>query len=382
MDYVNGDTAEVHELGPYGMSLLPVRNNVDFRKSEGTVTFNLYNDITFDAKQSCSGCDINDKVYAPNVPYLALFSNAQNEGSLLLSMTCSATQIGLMRSNPNSQPFCAPNQLNNPAATCVCCSPATPTPSGAIPCSSLLTQTTRPAGVVSWLAKYDNTLKLRNAATGFAFANEVYTPLVRQISVSEVVFGTVSSLLGLFRTTEAIRGADTRTLYENSNTTADLRDACLDLCPSVTQVMQRIQFAIVNSLPLSSVDIACNGVVPSWENLNPNLGETRAKELRYMEGVSCKPFSVTLAINAMLLADTTSTKVCADGSAPTTTKPCCLKSYQSTTFSLAGGGLGCHFWVNGLVQSRRVYSDEEAVAYLKPSPETQVSHNLPGGMGR
>jgi hypothetical protein len=357
------------------MDLQSVRNNVDFRKSEGTVTFNLYNDFSFNEDQSCSDCDINDKVYAPNVPYLALFSNAQNEGSLLLSMTCTTTQLALMKSNPTSQPFCAPAQLNNPTANCVCCSPTGA--SGAIPCSSLLTQTTKPAGIISWLAKYDNTLKLRNAATAFALANEIYTPLVRHISVSEVIFGTVSSLLGLFRTTEAIKGADYQTLYANANTTADLRDACLDLCPTVTQVKQRIQFALANSQPLSSVNYACHGEVPYWENLNATLGSTRAQELRYLEGVSCKPFSVTLAINALLLVDPSATKVCADGSAPTATKPCCMKAYQSTTFGLAGGGLGCLFWVNGLVQSRRVYSDEEAVAYLKPSPETQVSSLFP-----
>jgi hypothetical protein len=360
------------------MSLLPVRNNVDFHKSDGTVTFNLYNDITFDEKESCSGCDINDEVYLPNVPYLALFSTAQNEGSLLLSMTCTTTQINLMKSNPLSQPYCAPNQLNNPTATCVCCSPATPTPSGAIPCSSLLTQTTKPAGIISWLGKYDNTLKLRNAMTGFALASEIYTQLVRHLSISEVIFGTVSSLLGLFRTTEAIKGNDLQTLYENSNTTTDLRDACLDLCPSVNQVKQKFQYALMNSIPLSSVEFSCHGRVPSWENLNSTmLSETRRQELRYLEGVSCKPFSVTLAINALLLADPTAVKVCADGTIPTATKPCCLKAYQSTTFGLSGGGLGCHFWVNGLVQSRRVFSDEEAVAYLKPSPETQVSDPPP-----
>jgi hypothetical protein len=63
-------------------------------------------------------------------------------------------------------------------------------------------------------------------------------------------------------------------------------------------------------------------------------------------------------------------------------KPCCLKQYRSTTFGLTGGGLGCHFWVNGLVQSRRVYSESEAISYLEPSPETQVEFDDPSDASR
>jgi hypothetical protein len=353
------------------MSLLPVRDSVEFSKSAGTVTFNLYNDITFDSQKSCSGCDILDTVYLPNVPYLALMTTAQNEGSLLLSMTCTTAQISAM-TPPITSSYCKPAQLNNASVTCVCCSAATPTPSGAIPCSSLLTPTTKPGGIVSWLAKYDNTLKLRDQTTSFSLASEIYAPILRQMTVSEVVFGTVSGLLGFFRTTDAIKRGDKQSLYKYSNTTYDLGDACAANCPTVSQVKLKFQQALGSGKPLSSADISCHGLVPNYVDLIATLGEERALELRYLEGVSCKPFTVTLAINALVLTDPNAVKVCADGSTPTLTKPCCLKQYKSTTFGLTGGGLGCHFWVNGLVQSRRVYSEPEAIAYLEPSPETQV----------
>lgn len=368
-EYIIGKTANVYELGPYSMSLLPVRNNVVLTKSKGTVNFNLYNDITYIDDKSCPECDILSPLYVPNVPYLALFSNAQNEASLMLSLTCSAKQIKNISSPGTSPTYCLPAQYNT-AANCICCSA---NPSSPYTCNNIISPTSRVGGLISWLAQYDNGFKVNSnintGSTGFRLATGVYTPLIRKLVVSEVIYGTVSSLVGFLNAATAVRSSDFKTLYALSNTTNDLKDACSALCPTITQLKQ--SFAAHPTSP-RSVNISCNGLVPSWEILNQTLkNEKRSLELRYLEGVDCKPFSVTLAINALLLLDATATKKCADGSTPSDTNPCCLKSYSSTSLG-TGAGLGCHFWVNGLVQSRRVYSNDEAVEYLKPSPETEV----------
>ena len=287
----------------------------------------------------------------------------------MLSLTCSQKQIANITKPGTTPTYCTPAQYNT-MAPCICCSA---NPKSIYTCNNIISPTSKIGGLISWLAQYDNGFKvnrnINTGTTGFKLATGVYTPLIRKLTVSEVVFGTVSSLMGFLNAAAAIKSGDIHTLYALSNTTRDLKDACSAFCPTMAQLEQSFK-----DHPTSprSVNISCNGIVPSWKELNQTLkNEKRSLELRYLEGVDCKPFSVTLATNALLLLDPTATKKCVDGSTPSTTNPCCLRSYSSSSLG-TGGGLGCHFWVNGLVQSRRVFSNDEAITYLKPSPDTEV----------
>lgn len=376
-EYVTGSTAKVNELGPYGMSLLPVRDNLELSKAEGTITFDLYNDVSFSEKTSAEGLNLDNKIYVPNAPYLGLFSTAQNEGSLVLTMTCSTTQIAAMQ-NKSLTTYCTAATLaTNPK--CKCCSTTTTgVPAGTLQCKNLLLSSGKPAQIISWLAKFDNGIKLSGKASpNFLFSTGTYTPLIKHVSVSEMSFGTTSSLLGFFKTSEAVKANDFSTLYANSNVTKDLRDACSSVCPKLSDV----SLAFQNTSAFKTSVYECHGNVPSTDVLAGLLSETRALELRYLEGASCYPFSVTLAINALLLNDINAVKTCADGSALTVDNACCLKKYVGTakSGSLTGAGLGCHFFTNGLIQSRRVYSNDEAKLYLKPTPETQFNSGCAHG---
>jgi hypothetical protein len=361
-----GASADLMELGPYGIKLDQKRFSIDFSESAGTLSYDMYNDVEFKQSSSCNGCSQDDTINVANFAYLKVLGSVQNEAMLLISSTCSPTQIGLI-SNA-AFPYCKTTEMGT-TTMCRCCA-GTPT-TNATTCGDIATPTTKAGGIHSWLAKYDNGLKLNSVASAFALSDGAYTPVVRQVSVTELVFGTVSSQLGMLTTAQAVTSGDKSTVYANSNTTNDLRDACYLLnCPKISEVVD----LVFGGQGINAIkNVECTGRVPSWKVLmnDGGLSEERAKELRYMEGVSCRPFSVSVAIATVLSLDAGAVKICGDGTVQTD-QPCCLKTFQSTAFNLAGSGVGCHQWVNGLIQSRRVYSKDEAWKYIKPSPETKV----------
>ena len=364
-DYANGQTAEMYELGPYSLEVAPKTANVDFSESAGTLSFDKYNTFKFRSSSSCSDCKEDDVVNVVNAAYLKVLGGARHEALLLMSATCTETQIGLISDASGTYNYCATNEMGTPTA-CKCCAP-TPT-SGATTCTAIASRTSRAGGLHSWLAKYDNGLKLDSATSAYALSTGTYTSLVRKVSVTELPFGTVSVHLGLVATAKAIRGGDKVTMYENSNTTNDLRDACYALnCPQLSDVV-----AAVGTQGMTAIkNVDCTGTVPSYKVLmaEGGLSEERAKELRYLEGVSCKPFGVPIAFGAALAVDGTAVYTCADGS---TNIPCCLSSFQSSTMG-SGVGMGCHAWVNGLIQRRRVYNMDEAYKHIRESPRQMVS---------
>mmetsp|Transcript_14867 Transcript_14867/g.22359 ORF Transcript_14867/g.22359 Transcript_14867/m.22359 type:complete len:848 (+) Transcript_14867:86-2629(+) len=372
-EYAAGSTAEMYEQGPYGIRLKQKRHDVDFSESEGTVTFNLYNDVKFKSSASCSDCLEDDTVNALNYAYLNLLAGAQNEGLLIISTTCTPTQIGLIQDTSGTYGYCDTSEMGE-NVMCRCCAP-TPT-ANATTCSDLASRTSKGGGILSWLAKYDNGLKLDDVGSDFPLSTGAYTPLVRRLGITELTFGSASAQIGMIKTASSLTSSppDMDTVYMNSNLTADLRDACYSLyCPSVETVVSQVMGGAGQA---AIRDVSCAGTVPSSDVLQSEAGLTkeRADELRYLEGVSCQPFGISVAIAALLSLDAGATKQCADGTSlgsSSPIEPCCLASFESSAFGVKGSGVGCHQWVNGLVQPRRVFSNDEAKQYIKPSPETK-----------
>lgn len=362
-EYVTGSAPNVNELGLYAIDVQQQRKNVDLSKSTGTISFNLWNQVNFNTKKSCPDCSSSDVINVPNIGYLALLSQVQNEGALMLQATCSPFQISLI-SNPQTYPYCASNELGT-TTQCVCCAP-TPT-ANALLCNSLTNSSTKVGGLLSYLAKYDNGVQLNSIPSKtFLLSTGTYTPLVRKMTVLELAFGTVSSYVGMFKTAKAYRNNDYETIYENGNTTIDMRDACILNCPTVAEVAALFPSQFVGAFQ----NVECEGYVPSADILvsKGNLTQERANQLRYLEGVSCRPFSVNIATAAVIqVTAPTATNLCSDGSS---TLPCCLLT--STAPLVTAIGIGCQFFVAGLVQSKRVFSEQEALTGLLASTSTKV----------
>jgi hypothetical protein len=349
---VTGATADINELGLYAINVQQYRKNMDLSKSAGTISFDLWNEVEFNTKKSCETCRSTDEIIVPNIAFLTLLSLVQNEGALMLQATCSTTQIALI-SNPQNFPYCQTSEMGT-TTVCVCCAP-TPTVNAST-CSALTAKTTKIGGLLSYLAKYDNGIQLDAVPSStFLLSTGTYTPLIRRMSVLELTFGSISAYVGMFKTARALRDNDWETVYEIGNTTVDLRDACVLNCPTVAEVVALFPSQFLGAFQ----NVECVGTVPSADVLvsQGNLTQERADQLRYLEGVSCRSFGVNIATSAVIQATSpTAINVCSDGSS---TLPCCLLS--STSPLVTAKGIGCQFYVSGLVQSKRVFNEEQAL---------------------
>lgn len=356
-------------MGPYAYNLDIIRANPEFSKKDGTFRYEAYYNVTDEASRTCTNCRHSDVVNIPNYGYLTTLGISKNEGGILISLICSSNQIALMTST-SPIPYCTSQQRGNSSVNCRCCRSSPLLPGTATLCKNILTPTSAAGGLMSYLSQQDNGFKIANKVTAFPFSNGIYTSLVRRLAVNEVLWGHVSVLLGSLSSAQAFSAglaattAQKATILSNRNTTQDMIDACYfnsTICPSIS------------SLVASNVALykfaECKGTVPSTEALiAKGLSPKRAHELKYLEGVSCRPLTPAIVIAAVLQKDPAPTKrwTCADGS---TQLPCCLRSFRSQTFNLQGSGVGCLQWIGGLVQVRRVYGDEEAINTLGPLTE-------------
>lgn len=366
--FANGETPDIHELGPFGFSIDQIRINPVFSQKEGTFEYETYYDVSEENSRSCSGCSPSDKVNLAYYAYQSLLGQSKNEGVILLSLTCSPTQIGLMTTP--GVPYCTALQRGNTSVNCKCCRPSPLAPPGASFCKDVVLSTSRAGGILSFLSMHDNGLKLNSRSTGFALSSGVYTSLVREVTVNEVLWGHASVLVGSLNTASGINAGSSATAAQkllitaNSNTTSDLLLACsfnTSTCPTVT--------SLAAGNPATWKAAVCKGAAPDVEVLvSRGISRARAEKLRYLEGVSCRPVTPSLIIAAAITKDPSPRKsfVCVDGSHQL---PCCLKSFNAPSFAMKGQGLGCVQWVGGLVQTRKVFSDAEAVAYLSPTKE-------------
>ena len=93
--------------------------------------------------------------------------------------------------------------------------------------------------------------------------------------------------------------------------------------------------------------------------------------MRYLEGVNCRPYGLTLAISTAIQAQSISagaTHTCADASH---SLPCCMSAFSAPSLGGDGSAVGCLGWSNGMVQTRNLFSVEEAQKYILPAPHAK-----------
>jgi hypothetical protein len=360
MEYINGATAKMEEVGPYIMNVRSTLFEADFSKPNGTVSNHEWSQ----SGPSSTGASFDDEVFILNYAYMTFLKESQHEGLMLMRAACSSTQIGLI-ANPAAIPYCTTAQMRT-AANCKCCA-LTPT-ANATSCSGITSAASAAGGLFSWLSKYDNGIKVSSSLSAFPFATGTYSSLIRKLSVREITWGSMSAFIGMMQIANAMASypsaQSSAVIAVVQNKTQDLKDACYtysSICPKISTVMANV--ALHGMSAIAAVD--CNGRVPAYTVLMENgMPESRAHQLRYLEGVSCRPFAPAVAIGAALSLQA-STKMCADGS---TNMPCCLLTFSAT--GLAGSGVGCVFYVDGALIKKRSFSEEEYA--LSNNPVSQV----------
>lgn len=354
--FVNGEDAELHEIGPFSLTYNKKNRDVSFKDDVLEVLgYDIYH---FDASGSCPWCqDMYQSVNTVHVAYNTIISKVGNEGAFLLSQACTPTQIGLIAHPNSSIEYCTESELLT-SENCRCCYPAQPQPN-AVSCASL-TSSISPAGErLSWLAKYEGGHKISDTVNpdGFPLAPGVYTTMSRKTTPSELAFGTPSTFAGFF----SYGISSTSAKHDMENITRDMGAVCRPLfCPSLSDIGSELSSMGKEMGYEYLKGIQCEGRVPGTAGLMSQLSmsEERALELRYLEGVSCRSYTPTL-ITAALIYNNSWAHACSNSE---DTAPCCLSALQGSD-GFRGTGWGCLAYFNGMVIPRRVYNERDAEAF-------------------
>jgi hypothetical protein len=354
-----GATAQIHETGFYVHGLQLRRGNISF--DNNIVTFHQFAEFSFDESKSCASCSsASDEVYVFNTAYTALLAQAFNEARLILSAMCAPNQIP-SQLNIND-PECAQLQRGNSSVKCQCCT--------ALTCPTVL-RTSPIAGRFSYLSMLDSGVQSSipfNPAT-FPLASKHYSGMLRKLSVSELLTGSVSAFSGALSYARASK-ADQDYM---SVVTNDMREVCEPLfCPNIAGILEKYKSANLTFLTNYLKTVSCPGRVPAYEDLIPRLAkhnvtlsEARAKELRYLQGVNCLPYTATF-VTAIYKKRFNLTGACHDASL---SPPCCMAQVgpipqSQTPVPMSGYGSGCLRFVDGYMIKRSVYDTQEAQKYL------------------
>lgn len=359
LEFLDGGSADLYNMGPYGVDMTPVRANASLEDSKSVLKYDQWFEYRKNFEETCDTCDFTDEFTIVNHAYQALLMKVGNEGTLLLGMQgCSPDSIALISSTNPSIPYCEGDY----SAPCRCCSAMyNPNFPNRTLCSSYITSTGSQSGFLSWLAKMNRGTKISSTQTDFLLLKGLYTPAIRKVYVTETMWGYMDSMIGMFRTRVAIRDGDMEQVAYYDQNTKDTIDACGNLCPTYQSLVGRIKSGENMVSVLRGVE--CVARVPDTAGLvSLGLTEERALELRYMEGMSCSPLGVNIVMAALVTVAPGSNFACADGS---TNLPCCMSVISIPAMSIVGQGLGCMHQVSGTLQVRRVYSHEEAQLHVK-----------------
>lgn len=367
-EYISGESAIMLETGVYGYDFQINRGNIIYDGKEDTVSYNLWFNIDFNSKKSCPTCE-NDKELAMfNPAYNFIIGTSQHEAALLLTMTCSPTQISLIPDSPSSLPipYCTAAEQRT-GTVCRCCATTTPNAT-AILCSTITVPSSKAGGIVSYLSKYDHGLKLSSDPSGFILSDGAYTSLIRYLTPYQLLKGSTSAVVGFFQVQNSILAGDTETVSLVANVTRDMRDVCYAMyCPSIDEAFA----TLVGGGGLAYIkSLSCNGTVPSPEGLMefyPNMTSERAQSLAYLEGSDCDGFTVSVVL-AVLVRLTAGTITCAiEGDVA----PCCPTYLKAGALETAA--FGCLAYNQGLLVERPINDNADAEANLDPTPFTK--HN-------
>jgi hypothetical protein len=204
----------------------------------------------------------------------------------------------------------------------------------------------------------------------FPLATKHYSGVLRKMSVSELLTGSVSAFSGALSYSKASK-ADQDYM---SVVTNDMREVCEPLfCPSMAEILDKYKFANLTVITNYLKTVACHGRVPAYEDLisklaqkNVTMTEARAKELRYLQGVNCLPYTATF-VTAIYKKRFLLAGACHNASL---SPPCCMAQVGQIPVTppvptpMSGYGSGCLRFIDGFTVKRRVYSIQEAQKYL------------------
>jgi hypothetical protein len=389
-EYLDGGEAQLHEKGPYQFDLDINREEVVFHDDRKVVDYTLLNYLDFQEDKQCVGCEhvFKEKVTVINPAYAALLAGSQSEATLLMSLACSSTQIGLM-AIMNPYPYCEKTEIGPSSSTlCRCCVPpvdgfvAVGLPASEYEnndwsfCKDITNPQGASAGVLGYVGKYDGAYKIRDTLQAFPLSTGTYTNYLRTYSVSELLTGSMSAFMGFVgyaALSQQLGNPVAKLQYDGIvNATQDMKDVCYssnyNFCPQVSQVLATMS-AIMGPTPQATAGLRlaylktvnCSGSIPAYQDLmdTGGLSEERALQLRYLEGLPCDSFTPAIAFATLIQSSMANSGTCADG---TTNFPCCLSTFSLNfpTGVFAGRGMGCLRFIDGVIQKKRVYSAEEA----------------------
>lgn len=444
-EYLNGDDAIAVEKGPYMLKKHSVKYNVGFKTStftnagepspngaieydvahafvaldkntDVTTTMSRADDLTLswaDSKRkSVSSYDkalpahisMSDKITNLSPIYLSAIGQANDELSLILSMSCSPAQVANIHL-AGSKPQCNANQLNDMSATeCACCMledeyNALGKPADFVSCNNHLDDEGAVLSTLSLLAHYDGGIAIKNKGEakydGSGNFNEtihkqdkIYTPLIQSHTVNDLLFGYPSAYVGkvvpnLYVSlgekvmkdagitsptktqiaTEMLTGSmDDELPFQLGNMAAYTKDVgavCLATCSSVGSTDPLID---------SPLGHTCDGNAPARHT-------TSVADEIVLGEVDCKPYSATYntknmctKIDFILGQDPTTpgmeSCVCADGSDDYKTSGCCLASGALNFMDLTAEG--CLYPVAGEIGKNYAGKDAGATN-VKPT---------------
>jgi hypothetical protein len=253
----DGEEAHIHELGGYSYDVDITRDNARFSDNGGKVAYTLYTSGTFRADKSPEGLSSADEIYSINTAYHTILGRARSEAVMLLSATCTTTQLGLI-GNTNF-PVCRTEEIAT-TSVCQCCS-ATPLENSTT-CSDIASPSSAAGGLVSYLTKYDGGVKLDSNPSAFPLSTGAYSASVVKKTVGQLLLGTPSSLIGLFQ----YKAGSDFVKSGIANVTEDMVETCssLNFCPTLSELMANIASNTRNLAEVLAVlqALDCSGAVP------------------------------------------------------------------------------------------------------------------------
>lgn len=354
--------------------------------------------VTSYDKSMSSHLSMSDEITNLSPVYLSALGEANDELSLILSMSCTPAQVANIPL-AGSKGQCDANQLNDMSVTdCACCMlhdeyEALGSPADFVSCNAHLDDEGPVLSTLSLLAYYDGGVAIKDAGEpkydgsgNFAQTvykqDKIYTPLIQSHTVNDLLFGYPSAYIGkaipnLYFAkgkkimqdagianptnaqiaTEMLTGSmDDELPFQLGNMAAYTKDVgavCLSTCASV---------ATTDPLNDSPLGHTCEGHAPARHT-------TSVTDEIVLGEIDCKPYSATYYTKEMcttidfILGQNPSAAgmeacTCADGSDDYKTSGCCLASGSYNGMDLTADG--CLYPVAG--EAGTNYAGKDAAA--------------------
>lgn len=366
--FLNGETAELHELGPFAQRWYKTRLDVEFIDDNGAASVNYLRFDRYEADEavSCDDCKDNTTTTNLNPAYLTLMTSSGNEGLVFLAASCSEIQIAnIAGMEAGTAAPCSASEMGDPTATtCACCIPAgVDVPEGATSCASLYADDSITMALFSLGAEMDGGVMVRNGTTALG-QQGVFSELVVSKTAHEWMYGFPNALVGYLSGSQMAAGGDAA-LNETAVYTNQVAEVCGSTCSG----------ALLSS--------SCAGFAPHADQLSDK------PDVAFLADINCAPYTITylttqLCMLANPLLGGTACR-CTGAAAGSDLPPagCCLAEGEVVykgdplhlglpDIELPLAGFGCLVEIPGYLSgTERAYKDEQAFRDHGPGMYTE-----------